>query len=66
MDGTKHSGQIRYTLNKDRFLEEMTARGWKFDDILGWLAPQVPGLTKRMMEEHWVESILQAVECHHE
>jgi hypothetical protein len=66
MDGTTSGMKTKHTLNKDRFLEEMQARGWKFDDVYGWLAPQVKGLTKRMMEQHWIESILGAVECPHD
>ena len=56
----------KHSLNKERFLEEMKARGWKFDDAHGWLAPEVQGLTKRVMEQHWVESIVASIDCPHE
>lgn len=57
---------MKHILDKDRFLEEMKARGWEFNDAYGWLCPQTKGITKRMMEVHWIESILASVTCPHE
>ena len=58
------STTTKHTLNKEKFLVAMLSRGWQFSDAYGWTAPM--SRTKRQMEQQWIESILEAVECPHE
>jgi len=56
---------MKHTLDKDRFHNAMKKRGWNLDGPEGsWIAPM--GSTRRKMEQDWLESLLEAVECPHE
>jgi hypothetical protein len=52
----------KHTLNKTKFEIAMTQKGWKFrEDYHIWERPV--GLTQPQAEQHWIDSIVEALEC---
>ena len=55
----------KHTLDKARFHAAMTKRGWNLDGPQNtWICP--PGRTRQQMEDDWLASLLEAIECPHE
>jgi hypothetical protein len=59
------STRSKHTLDKNHFLFAMTKRGWTYSDSHGWLAP-TGRHTRATMEQDWIDSILESVDCPHE
>jgi hypothetical protein len=55
-----------HKLDLKRFLQAMEKSGWSLSYSHGWTAPTTHPNTKQSMEQEWIDSILEAVECPHE
>lgn len=49
-----------HKLNKDKFIAEMSKRGWQLDPN-GWIIPEGRRIHQR--ESDWLASILLSIEC---
>jgi len=56
---------MKHILDKDRFQAELENRGWSLSAFGGdWVAPMY--MTRKRMEQDWIDAILASVHCPHE